>query len=574
MNEGFRIPIPEIRFAFDVLNDIPMLQTLPLVEEFEDVLASAAQFAENVYSPLNAIGDRDGCRFENGKVTTPPGFKEAYQAYANAGWGEAAAPQDVGGLGIPFRVAIAISEMMNAANVSLAMGSMPTPGAIELLKRFGSAEQKQFYLPPILSGEWTVTMAMTEPQAGSDLGAIKVRARQQGGAIRIKGEKSLITWGEHDLTPDTLHLVLARSENGPPGVKGLSLYLVPKRLRDGSINDIQCVGIERKMGLRGSPTATLLFGEKEGAWAELLGRENAGLEQMFVLLNQARLRVAAFALGSAERALQAATRYANFRVQGRDAIGNPTVIANHPDVQRMLASMEARTQAIRLLILYAASLVDCAEEGASADRAKTFLEILTPITKAWCTEMAFDVASTAVQVFGGIGYSEECEASQCFREARVHMIYEGTTGIQANDLIFRKVIRDGGVGANALLDQLQTSIRGIARSEPTQLGRICHDLLDATDLLGELTAAIVAAKTDNSNTLKANGAHYLMFAGGVLAGWLSLLAASKAGEGASSAKIRNAIHLVDQCIKPAAALARASLSREAISMAIEGPMVT
>lgn len=568
----FRVPLGEIRFALDVLSEMQPQGTASVASEYDDVLEAAAKFAEQVYAPINATGDRNGCKFEAGRVSTPDGFKAAYSAYAKAGWGAIATSTDVGGRRMPFRIAIAVSEMLNAANISLAMGSMPTPGAIELLNRFGTEAQKQYYLPRIISGEWTVTMAMTEPQAGSDLGAIKTRARSDDGAIAIKGLKSLITWGEHDLTEDTLHLVLARSPDGPQGVKGLSLYLVPKRLRDGSRNDVSCIGIERKMGLRGSPTASLSFGENGGAWAELLGQENAGLGQMFVLLNQARLRVAAFALGSAERALQAATQYARSRVQGRDENGAPTAIANHPDVQRMLTSMEARTQAIRLMLLYAASLVDRADEanGPQDNQANVRLEILTPITKAWCTEMAFDVASTGVQIFGGIGYSEECEASQYFREARVHMIYEGTTGIQASDLIFRKIIRDGGVGAKHLFEELSGSIRTTS-SASVALSPICDDLAEAVDRLIELTSTIVGGNKQHKKMLQANGAHFLMFAGGVIAGWLSLLAAAKAESSRdiedSSAKSRNLRLLVDQYIKPAATLAKASLSFEQMKSA-------
>ena len=556
----YRAPVLEIRFALEVADSqLGDGRRRFAWNEVDSVVDGCAKFAEQVYAPLNSLGDREGCRFENGRVSAPAGFKEAYQAYARGGWSAVSAPQEFGGQGLPFKIAIAVAEMLNSANLSLAMGSMPTPGAIELLKRFGSEKQKQFYLPRIVSGEWTVTMAMTEPQAGSDLGAISTRAHVSDGGLVLKGKKSLITWGEHNFTNDILHLVLARSPDGPAGVKGLSLYLASKRSTDGEINDIACLGLEKKMGLRGSPTVSLSFGDSTGTKAELLGQENRGLEQMFVLLNQARIRVATFALGSAERSLQAAQNYANSRVQGRDAHGKPTVIANHPDVQRMLTSMEARTQAIRLLIHYVAALVDlAADENRNSDATRTELEILTPIAKAWCTELAFEVTSTGVQIFGGIGYSEECEVSQYFREARVHMIYEGTTGIQANDLIFRKIRRDDGVGFGKLLTHILGKLHDLECGD--DLSSVREMLIRALNTLSEITRSIVARNDDQTATLQANGSSVLMFAGAIVACWLSIAAASAAGNTDARRKTRNARHMVEQCLAPAEALARTVLS--------------
>jgi hypothetical protein len=351
--------------------------------------------------------------------------------------------------------------------------------------------------------------------------------------------------------------------------------LVPKFRLEGGSNDEKCIGIEKKIGLRSSPTASLVFGENGAATAELLGKENGGLEQMFILLNQARLRVAAFALGSAERARQAAVGYAGIRVQGRDAQGNPTVIANHPDVRRMLTSMEARTEAIRLFIAYAASFVDDAH--ASLAETKIRLEILTPIVKAWCTETGFEVASTGVQIFGGLGYSEECEASQYFREARVHMIYEGTTGVQANDLIFRKIRLDGGGGVRRLFSSIEASLTSESSADDPGLLFVREKIRASLVVLNELTDSIVVQSGARLASLRANGAHYLMFSGTVLACWLTWLAASRAiasdtsvaGE-FSRRKRRNARFLAAQYLAPAAALAESSLSSQMFDLCEAG----
>jgi alkylation response protein AidB-like acyl-CoA dehydrogenase len=561
----YRTPIEDIRFAFEVA-DSQLEGGKQAIDwkEVEPVIAGCGRFAEEVYAPLNAAGDREGCRFENGAVEAPKGFKEAYQSYAKAGWGAVGAPEAFGGQGLPFKVAICVAELLNAANLSLAMGSMPTPGAIELLNRFGTDVQKQFYLPRIISGEWTVTMAMTEPQAGSDLGAIKTHAVLDQGEIRLKGQKSLITWGEHNLTNDILHLVLARSPNGPAGTRGLSLYLVSKRDSEGHLNGVVCSGIENKMGLRGSPTASLSFGEDAGTKAELLGEENRGLEQMFVLLNQARLRVAAFGLGSAERSLQAAQVYASDRVQGRGPDGKPTAIKNHPDVQRMLRSMDSRTQSIRLMIQYVAALVDrVASNDESAGEAQTDLEILTPIAKAWCTEMAFDVTSSGIQVFGGIGYSEDCEASLYFREARVHMIYEGTTGIQANDLIFRKIQRDGGAGFERLLNRTNANLAKMKSG--SELQELLSSLHRSIASLAALARSSIIRKDTDQASIQENAASFLMFAGAVVASWLSISAAAKAKSSSTTSaeadrRLRNANYIIRQCLAPAEALAHSVFS--------------
>lgn len=571
----YRAPLEEIRFALDAVGALKQRGNLSSASGLEDVLSESAKLAEKVFAPLNMSGDREGCRFVDEHVHTPPGFQRAYSTYADNGWAGASAPKSIGGQGLPFALTIAVSEMLNSANLSLAMGLMPAPGAIELIDRFGSDSQKNYYLPRLVSGQWTVTMAITEPQAGSDLGRIATRAHIENGVLLIKGRKTFITWGDHDLTDNILHLVLARSPDGNAGVNGLSLYLVSKMGLDGAPNDVKCIGLEKKIGLKASPTASLVFGEERGASAELLGKENEGLRQMFVLLNQARLRVAAFALGSAERSRQAAVQYANIRLQGRDAKGQPTVIANHPDVRRMLTSMEARTEAIRLLISFVASFVDDSDHETLPDVAerKALLEMLTPIAKAWCTEVGFDVTSVGMQVFGGVGYTEECEASQYFRESRVHMIYEGTTGVQANDLIFRKVCRDGGAGAKILLRLIGESLENINNGICYDLQLAREELRLALGTLANVTDAIVAHDKSSIVTLQTNGSHYLMFAGTLIACWLTWFAANYAQSEAGRVsaefrwrKARNARFLVEQFLAPTKALAKTVLSNQQLSV--------
>jgi alkylation response protein AidB-like acyl-CoA dehydrogenase len=565
---GFDPPIEEIRFAISAAEAIAGNSRHLGRDAVEAVLEAAARFATKHFLPLNSVADREGCKISDGRVQTPTGFADAYRAYVRDGWNGAGIPARLGGQGLALPVALGVSEIFNACNLSLAMGLMPSAGAVELIDRFGTEAQKQRFLPRLVTGEWPVTMALTEPQAGSDLGAIECRAIQDGNALVLKGQKSLITWGDHDLADNIVHLVLARSPDGPPGVKGLSLYLVSKRRLEGEQpaggNDVVCIGLEPKMGLRGSPTASLVFGAEGGSEADLLGAENRGLEQMFVLMNQARLKVALFALGSAERARQAAVAYANSRVQGRDADGKATAIAGHPDVARMLMSMEARTEAVRLLILYAASHVDSLSPNELASSVgsemQQRLDLLTPVVKAWCTETAFDVASLGVQVFGGMGYSEECEASQHFREARVHMIYEGTTGVQANDLIARKIRRDNGASARGLFAAMTTECRNAA-SELDDLAGETRQFEEALRRLQALTQWIIEQPQSRMPILQRNGAHYLMFFGSVVATWLSLAAATHARSFAASnpapftaRKARNARFMVRQVLPPAMAL--------------------
>lgn len=570
----YRAPLEEIVFALKVAQDARSSATASARQEttqestHDDVLGAAATLAEDVLAPLNAAGDREGSWLEGKTVRTPNGLRRAYSLLAEGGWQGLGVPSRLGGQGVPFSIAMAVSEMLNSANLALAMGLMPTPGVVDLIERFGTARQKEYYIPRLVSGSWTATMALTESQAGSDLGAVRSQARlDEAGEYVLRGRKSFITWGDHDLSDSILHLVLARSPAGLPGSKGLSLYLVPKHRSDGQLNDVECVGLERKIGLRASPTASLVFGENSGAIGELLGHENAGLSQLFFLLNQARLRVAGFALGSAERARQAALAYAAIRVQGRDPSGCSVTIDKHPDVQRMLLSMDALTEAMRLLISYAAGFADDVSEANDAVSASAeLLEVLTPIVKGWSTETGFIVASTGVQIFGGMGYSSDCEASQYFCEARVNMIYEGTTGIQANDLIFRKMRKDGG----RVAEQLLLSIEGMLTSFPSQGpdDDAIRVLIEARlHLLRTISNRIVRETGDMTET-RANAAHYLVFFGAVLASWLSWAAACRAksvfGQDEIVArKIGHARFMAEQCLAPAAALAESTLLRHA-----------
>jgi len=553
------VPLDEIRFSLAAIAGVD-------VAGVDMVLEEAARFAEGAFAPLYAVGDEQGCRFADGRVRLPAGFPEAYRACVESGWPALQHPVRLGGQGLPVSVAVAVAEMFNGANLALSMSMMPLGGAVALIDRYGTPAQRTKYLPRIVSGHWTVTMAMTEPQAGSDLGAIRTSAARDGdGGYRVKGQKVLITFGEHEMTENIVHLVLARSPDGPAGAKGLSLYMVTKEKTDDQgrpigRNDVRCVGIERKMGLRGSPTTTLAFGEQEGAQGELLGKENCGLEQMFVLLNRARLNVAVFGLGSAERARQAALAYARERVQGRDESGKRTAIIGHPDVHRMLMHMTCIAEACRALAYYTASVMDQLEtaDAEQQQELRSGLELLTPIAKGWCTEQAFTATSLGVQVFGGMGYIEECEASQCFRDARVHTLYEGTTAIQANDLLFRKVVRDHGRAASWLLSQVVADLDGFQGA----------DLGSARDILAEGVAAaksatehVLASAASEGARMRTQAVHYLMLMGAITAGWLLLRAAAKVEqsgsytEGFIARKTGAALFFMEQVLRPATSLA-------------------
>ena len=467
-------PLKDIRFVMQELAGLDQIVTLPGCEEassdvIDAILDEAAKFAGAVLSPLNRVGDRDGAKWKDTIVTTSPGFKEAYRQFVDNGWNGLGCDPEFGGQGLPKLLSTAVSEMWKAANHAFSLCPMLTQGAIEALMIAGTDTQKAAYLPNLISGEWTGTMNLTEPSAGSDLAAVRSRAEPVGdGTFRIFGQKIFITYGEHDMTDNIVHLVLARIPNAPEGVKGISLFVVPKFMLNadgtpGERNDVFCVSIEHKLGIHGSPTAVLAFGDNGGAIGTLLGEENRGLEYMFIMMNAARFNVGLEGLGDAERAYQRAVAYAKDRVQGTEVgvRGGPKVpIIKHPDVSRMLMSMRARIEAMRALAYVTAAAQDNAHNNpdeAARNQGQAFAELMIPVVKGWSTESAIDIASLGIQVHGGMGFIEETGAAQHLRDARITTIYEGTTAIQANDLIGRKIAREKGVTILAVIAEMRAA---------------------------------------------------------------------------------------------------------------------
>ncbi|MGB4107995.1 MAG: acyl-CoA dehydrogenase [Alphaproteobacteria bacterium] len=481
----------------------------------EAVLGEAAKLASEVLAPLNQPGDRHGAKLKDGNVTTAPGFKEAYKQYCEGGWNAVPFGPEFGGQGLPYAAAFPIQEMWQGANMAFGLCPLLNQGAVEAINHHGSEDQKKFYLPKMISGEWTGTMNLTEPQAGSDLGLIRTKAERAGNAYKISGQKIFITYGEHDYTDNIIHLVLARLPDAPEDVKGISLFIVPKFLEDGSRNKVECIGIEHKLGIHASPTCTMDFA---GATGYLVGKENEGLKYMFTMMNNARLSVGLQGVAIAERSYQRALAYANDRVQGKSFATNQRVtISGHADVKRMLLSMKSQIEAGRALVYEAAVALD------NKDQAK--VEVLTPIVKSWCTDMACDVTSLGVQVHGGMGFIEETGAAQYFRDARILPIYEGTNGIQAADLVFRKILRDGGATAKKYIGGM---LKGIVPGDEKLYAPAAKGLLEATD------AIVAAGGRKEMDAVAAASASYLK-AFGIIAGG-ALLSRSAAQAGAQTDK--------------------------------------
>ena len=470
----YRAPLTDIRFLLNEVAGLPDIARLPGCEEatpdlVDAVLDEAGKFAAGVLAPLNSVGDRESCRLDGDKVVTPQGWTEAYQAFAEGGWVGLGLSPEYGGQGLPKCVATPVWEMWFSANTAFTMLPQLNTGESEAILLAASDELKATYLEKLVTGEWGGTMNLTEPQAGSDLAAIRSRAEPQAdGSYRITGQKIFISYGEHEITPNIVHLVLARLPDAPPGVKGISMFLVPKYLvnPDGSLgakNDLRCVGLEHKLGIHGSPTCAMSFGDNGGAAGWIVGEPNRGLEYMFIMMNEARFGVGVQGIGIGERAYQQALAFAKERVQGRDAVtgavGQP--IIQHPDIKRMLLTMRARIMAMRALALTAAGWFDIARHSpdkAAADKARRYVDLLMPVVKGWCTETCQQVCYDAIQIHGGMGFVEETGIAQHYRDARIITIYEGTTGIQANDLIGRKVLRENG----ATLRELIIEMRGVA----------------------------------------------------------------------------------------------------------------
>ena len=538
----YRAPLRDLSFVLHrLLGEQPLAQC-PAHAEYsaelaDSVLSESARFAEGVLEPINRSGDAEGAHWSEQGVRAARGFREAYRQFIEGGWPQLRAPAKIGGQGMPLILATAVQETWASANLAFKLCPMLTYGAIHALEITGAPDLKARFLPKMVSGEWTGTMVLTEPQAGSDLALIRTRAVPQGGDLaadefRLFGQKIFITWGEHDLTENIIHLVLARIDGAPEGVRGISLFLVPKVLvgsdgRLGARNDVRCVSIEHKLGIHASPTCVMAFGEREGATGYLVGEANRGLEYMFIMMNAARLAVGLQGYAVAERAFQQAAEYARGRLQGRSSAGGkgPAPIIQHPDVKRMLLEMKAGTEAMRALTLYAAWQLDLAEshsDPAVRARSQALGDLLIPIVKGWCTEFGVELASTGIQVHGGTGFIEETGAAQWLRDVRITAIYEGTTGIQANDLLGRKLLRDQGAAMMGLLSQIEQEL---AAGGPEPARSLLKEAHAAVGLLREATAKLLALGAGEADRALAVAVPYLMMCGFVLGGWLMARAA-------------------------------------------------
>ncbi len=554
-------PIKDMLFCMKELADLERIAALPGFEDAgldtaQAVLEECANFTQGVVAPLNVEGDRNPSTWKDGAVTTTPGFKEAFRQFAEGGWQGLQHPADFGGQNLPKTIGAACIEMMNSANLSFSLCPLLTDGAIEALLTAGSPEQQALYLPKMISGEWTGTMNLTEPQAGSDLALVRTRAEPQAdGAYKIFGTKIFITYGEHDMAANIVHLVLARVVGAPEGVKGISLFIVPKFLSsdDGTLgerNDAWCVSIEHKLGIKASPTAVLQFGDHGGAVGYLIGEENRGLEYMFIMMNAARYAVGVQGIAVAERAYQKAAAFARERIQSRPVDGSlpgSGPIIHHPDVRRMLMTMRAYTEGCRALAMTAAAAFDAAHHDPDSEVRKqnqAFYEFMVPLVKGYGTEMSIEVASLGVQVHGGMGFIEETGAAQYLRDARILTIYEGTTAIQANDLVGRKTSRDGGRVARGLAAQVAATEDELAAST-TPAARSMATRLRAARAAFEEVVDFVSGQTRSSpNAVFAGSVPYLMLAGNLMCGWQMaralLVAERQLAEGTGDADFLNA----------------------------------
>ena len=556
----YTAPVTEQSFVLETIADLPGLSRLPAYEAaspdlVQAILTEAGRLASEVFAPLNRIGDEEGAKLNDGVATLPEGFREAYRQYVEGGWGSLGADPAYGGQGLPFVLASAVQEQLTSANMAFSLCMMLTQGAIEALTAHGSEAQKQVYLTKLISGEWTGTMNLTEPQAGSDVGALRTRAEPAAdGSYRIKGSKIFITWGEHDVADNIVHLVLARLPDAPPGTKGISLFLVPKILPDGSRNDLRCAGVEHKLGIHASPTCTMSFGDNDNCVGYLVGAENTGMRAMFTMMNHARINVGLQGVAIAERAYQGALAYARERVQGKRIIV-------HPDVRRMLMTLKATTEAIRALTYLNAAAVDRAHGEADAEAraaAQGLADLLTPVTKGYGTDMGVEMASLAIQVFGGMGYIEETGAAQHLRDARIAPIYEGTNGIQALDLVNRKLPQGHW---KALFAEMRTFIKALPGDG--DLGAMRPYLDDGLAALENATVWLVGNQGDGFADAAAGATPYLRMFGIVIGGYLlarQAVAANErlgSGEGDAAflrAKIATARFFAEQVVPQGIAL--------------------
>jgi acyl-CoA dehydrogenase len=592
---GYAAPLQDMQF---VLEEVVGLQNLARIPQFAElnselvrqVLGTAGKFAAEVLAPLNRVGDTHRARFADGSVITAPGFKEAYRQFVDAGWNALAGEPEFGGQGLPQLVAMPVAEIWNSANMAFSLCPLLTSGVLEAMRRQGSPEQRARFLGKLTSGEWTGTMNLTEPQAGSDLSAVRTRAvKQADGTYKLSGQKIFITYGEHDLTENIVHLVLARTPDAPEGTRGISLFIVPKVLVDaqgrlGARNDVRCVSIEHKMGIHASPTCTLVFGDAGGATGYLVGEENEGLRTMFIMMNHARIAVGFEGVAIAERAYQQAAAYAKQRVQGREIgvkTGERVTIIHHPDVRRMLMAMKAQIEAMRALAYTAVSALDLAShhpDPQERTRSQALVDLLTPIVKGWCTEQAVKIVSLGLQIHGGMGYIEETGIAQHYRDARITTIYEGTTGIQALDLAGRKVAAERGQTMHAVLAQARALDARLAAANHPDLTAISARLSVAVAALAQGTEWVVDASEARPQAVAASAVPYLELAGTTLGGMLmaqsALVAAARvaSGEGDTRfyrAKLRTARFYAEHVLPLAAAAAQTVMSGAETTLALD-----
>ncbi|MDH3659509.1 MAG: acyl-CoA dehydrogenase [Alphaproteobacteria bacterium] len=554
-------PLEHMRFILDPMID--RLASLPGYQELDrelvgQVLEEAGKFASGALAPLNAVGDRQGARLENGVVRTPEGFKDAYHQFVESGWNGLPFPEEWGGQGLPWTISTAVSEMWHSANTAFSLCPLLTQAGIELLLKFGTDQQKDTYLQKLVSGEWTGTMCLTEPQAGTDVGALKTKAVKEGDHYRISGTKIFITYGDHDYTDNVIHMVLARTSGAPAGTKGISLFIVPKFLvnEDGSPgdrNDLRPVSLEHKLGIHASPTCVMSFGDNEGAIGYLVGEEQGGMKAMFTMMNNARLAVGLQGLAIAETAFQTARLYAGERVQGMrrsNGAAVPAKIIEYPDIRRMLMSMRCRIEAMRAMIYEGAFALDRAvklDAGPEQQAAQGRIDLLIPLIKAWCSDQGFEIASDALQIHGGMGYIEETGAAQHLRDARIAMIYEGTNGIQALDLVGRKLPAGNGAHVASLFEELQGDLDALSD------GPVKEQLSSAFTALRDATAWITEDNIDTDDRL-AGATPYLRMFATTLGGFLLARATTQADENGRIEREASALFYVRHVLPPATAL--------------------
>jgi len=576
-------PLDDMKFALKEVVGVESLSELPAfnevgLEALDSLLDEASRFFNEVISPTNRTGDLEGSLLnDDGSVSTPTGFREAYAQYVDAGWGAISFDPEYGGGGFPWLVGIAITEMLTAANMALSLNPMLTQGSIHALTAHGSQEQKLTWLPKLITGEWAGTMNLTEPQAGSDVGALTTKAEaQDDGTYKITGQKIYITWGEHDLTENIIHLVLARTPDAPPGTKGISLFIVPKFVmnNDGSIgqeNDIKCLSIEHKLGIHASPTCVLQFGDNGGATGYIVGEENSGMRYMFTMMNQARLAVGLEGLAVADRAYQQALDYALERMQGRRSDtpkGESVPIIDHPDVRRMLMTMKAYIEAMRCMIYLNAKSIDIAHHHPDKDertRGNELTDLLTPLSKSWCTDLGNELTSLGIQIHGGMGFVEETGAAQHYRDIRIAGIYEGTNGIQAIDLVGRKLSMRKGDVVRELLLEINETASELRSANLEVIGRPLEDAVQDMQTATEWLIEKGGASTDDG---LAGATPYLRMFGTTVGGWLlaksALQAKKQLDEGNDSeflqAKIETATFFAEQLLPQVSGLLPAAVS--------------